>query len=67
MIYFVSCLCYATCAEIAGDNVATVDSGGSDFLGLINISFVTPSLSLVMPITGGSPFLTNSYKPTSDD
>jgi hypothetical protein len=39
-----------------------VESRGILRLGLFSSSNVTPS-SFVMPTTGGSPFLTNSYKP----
>ena len=36
---------------------------GTSLLGRFNVSSVTPSVSFVMPTTGGSPFLTNSYNP----
>lgn len=36
---------------------------GSFFLGLIKSSAVTPLPSFVIPMTAGSPFLTNSYWP----
>lgn len=45
--------------------LAAVCSIGSSFLGLLRSSSVTPFASFVMPITGASPFLTNSYNPAN--
>jgi hypothetical protein len=45
--------------------LAACCSRGSSFLGLLSSSSVIPFASFVMPITGGSPFLTNSYSPGS--
>lgn len=39
-----------------------IDPAGASLLGFFSSSSVTPS-SFVMPTTGASPFLTNSYNP----
>lgn len=50
-----------------GDGWGGIGRRGTSLRGLFNDSSVTPSLSLVIPTTGGSPFLTNSYRPTHSD
>ena len=40
-----------------------LESGISGMRGLLNSSMVNPSETFVIPITGGSPLLTNSYWP----
>jgi hypothetical protein len=42
-----------------------IDPTGASLLGLFSSSSVTPS-SFVMPTTGASPFLTNSYRPMKE-
>ena len=46
----------------SGVELIGVDSKGIFLRGLLSSSIVIPS-SFVMPTTGGSPFLTNSYMP----
>lgn len=45
--------------------LAACCSRGNSFLGLLRSCSVIPFASFVMPITGASPFLTNSYNPAS--
>lgn len=49
--------------DAAGGGTGAVCNSGSFFLGRFRSSNVMPSVSLVMPTTGGSPFLTNSHWP----
>lgn len=53
----------AVLVDAAGGGTGAVCNSGSFFLGRFRSSNVMPSVSLVMPTTGGSPFLTNSHWP----
>lgn len=53
----------AVLVDAAGGGTGAVCNSGSFFLGRFRSSNVMPPVSLVMPTTGGSPFLTNSHWP----
>ena len=50
-------------SSVVEDILAALTSAGSFTLGLFISSSVTPVSTFVSPMTGGSPFFTNSYKP----
>lgn len=70
-VYLYSAHGVAVAVRVAAGNSPGVEAGilaalmsaGSFVLGLLISSSVTPASTFVSPITGGSPFLTNSYRP----